>query len=144
MKVITNFLERKEQKRFRLERSVLVELSLSEIIKDVRKRFLAYNDRSLFIQRELEETCVDMAIDAYLAGVSYSKFIESGETVEKVRARADQDLKQSADALFDYWLFWGEYDAVFEELYHACASFIGRWWQLGLEKGVKRRRLRLY
>ena len=144
LNVITDFLKRKEAKKLRLERSMLVELSLVAIAKDARKSFFSYRERSLFVQRELEEMCIDVAIDAYLAGVAYSRFYVLGETEEDVRKRADTELNQFTEMLFDYWLFWGDYDAVLEELNHTCELFIERWWRVGLEKGTKRHRLRLH
>ena len=121
-----------------------MELTLTEVIKDARKRFLPFYDRSLYIRKELEETCIDVAIEAYLAGVSYSRFRHYGETEQKVSERAGREMKQFTDTLYDYWLFWGEYDAVLEELYVTCETFIERWWCFGFQKGVKRSRLRLH
>ncbi|MFA8440082.1 DUF2521 family protein [Pueribacillus sp. YX66] len=144
MNVITNFFERKEQKRLLFERNALMELTLTEVIKDARKRFLPYYDRSLYIQRELEETSIDVAIEAYLEGVSYSRFSHYGETEQMVRERAERVIQQFTNTLYDYWLFWGEYDVVLEELYFTCESFIELWWRIGYQKGVKRRRLRLH
>lgn len=144
MGIITNFFERKEQKQQSAERSALVELTLSEIIKDVRKSFFAFTDRSLYVQKELEETSVDVAIDAYLIGVSYSKFSAFGESEQQVLKRASKEIKTQVDTLLDYWLFWGEYDDSYNELYDTCRTFVERWWLVGFQKGTKRRRLRLH
>lgn len=144
MNVITNFFERREQKQLLFERKALMELTLPEVAKDVKKRFLPFHDRSSYVQKELEETGIDMAIEAYLVGASYSKFSYFGETEQQVRERAFKEIKQYTDALFDYWLFWGECDLVNEQLYYTCESFIERWWRSGFQKGEKRYRMRLH
>lgn len=140
MGVITNFFERKEQKQLMFEKRALMELTLSDVVKSVRKSFFAFTDRSEYVQKELEETSIDTAIDAYLNGVAYSKFHE--ETVEQVLKRAHTDIKEFAESLYDYWMLWSEYDYLSKELYVTCQTFVERWWLVGFQKGIKFRRLK--
>ncbi len=141
--VITSFFERREQKQILFERNALLDLTLHEIANDVRKRFMSFYDESLFIQQELEETCIDLAIEAYLVGASYSKFSFHGESEEQVLSRASSELKQFTDTLFDFWLFWSESEA-YEKLYVTCELFLKCWWQVGFKKGERRYRMRLH
>lgn len=140
--VITNFFERKEQKRLLFEQRALLELTLSDVAKSVRKSFFAFTDRSEFVRRELEETSIDTAIDAYLNGVSYSKFYDLGETEEQVSKRARKELNEFIEMLYDYWMLWSEYDDLPEELHKACQAFVEQWWRIGFQKGIKLQRLK--
>lgn len=140
--VITNFFERKEQKQLMLEQRALLELTLSDVAKSVRKHFFAFADRSEYVRKELEETSIDAAIDAYLNGVFYSKFYDLGETAEQVLKRAQSEVDEFINMLYDYWMLWSEYDYLSEELHQTCQTFIQRWWKTGFQKGIKLRRLK--
>lgn len=142
MSVITNFFERKEQKQLMFEQRALLELTLLDVAKSVRKSFFAFTDRSEYVRQELEETSIDTAIDAYLNGVSYSKFHEIGETEKQVSLRAQPEVNELIEMLYDYWMLWSEFDDLTEELHKACQSFVERWWNIGFQKGIKLRRLK--
>lgn len=144
MTVITNFLERKQEKQLNFERKALRELTLPDISKDVRKMFFPFFNDSVLFHKELEETSIDMAIEAYLIGANYSKFSFYGETEKEIRWRSRKEVKHYTDTLFDYWLFWCNSERVNESLYRACEAFIERWWGEGFQKGEKRHRLRLH
>lgn len=142
MTVITNFFERKEKKRLMHEERALLELTLSDVAKSARKHFLPFADRSEYVRKELEETSIDAAIDAYLNGVFYSKFYDLGETAEQVAKRAQPEINEFIEMLYDYWMLWSEYDYLSNELYKACQTFVERWWRIGFQKGIKLRRLK--
>ena len=145
LNVVTNFYERKQKKQLQFERGMLKELNLSKIEKDVRKQFSPFFYSSLLFQEDMEEVCVDMAIEAYLSGGSYSKFRYYGETAYEVRARSSHDRRLLALTLYDDWIFWlNGAERLAESLYGTCETFVDQWWREGLNKGEKRLRLRLH
>ncbi|RBW67791.1 DUF2521 family protein [Bacillus taeanensis] len=144
MKVITNFYEKKRKKRMQFERNMLKQLSLSKINKDVQLTFMPFLNSSLLMQEDLENICVDLAIEAYLIGAEFSKFGYYGEEREVVRRRSTNEENILISTLFDYWRFWNANNTPMEDsIWIACESFISKWWSEGFELGQKRRRLRL-
>lgn len=147
MAVITTFKEKRKEKQLKYERRMLRELSYEEIKKIVNEYFHHYFRVGLSFSSVIEEGCVDIAIETYLLGASYSKFGYYGESIEAVEARCYQQEKNYTDALYDFITYWGQIgeDAmVNESLYYACEHFVHRWWTEGFRKGEKRYKMRLH
>src|SRR5690606_25479624 len=147
MNVVTNFEKRKREKRLHYERSLLSELSISELKRSVLLHFGAGGFFiSPWLNESLEEACIDVAIEAFLVGGEMSRFSVYGESVDFIRHRCRSELNHCIDTLYHFWLYWDfEYDMLREEsIFVACNKFVDLWWQEGFEKGYRRHKLRLY
>ncbi|GIW49763.1 MAG: hypothetical protein KatS3mg080_0374 [Anoxybacillus sp.] len=94
------------------------------------------NDTSLFLNVS-KRYASDVAIEAYLIGAHYSRFIHYGESMETVRRRCIDEYMQLIYELYEHMKEYGE------DMYDACARYIDGWWKEGIEKGLRRLRLRL-
>ncbi|TLS35482.1 DUF2521 family protein [Pseudalkalibacillus caeni] len=145
MNVITTFKEKHRKKQMKFEKRVLMEISLEEITKDIQKIFSPFFSTSILYKGDIENLCIDIAIEAYLLGAEFSKFSYYGETIGQVRDRSYTFEQALIEALFDYWLFWKSSNQSSEEsIYTGCEAFVNKWWMEGFQNGVKRHRLRLH
>lgn len=143
--VITSFYEKQRYKQIEFERKMLRDISFAQIEEISKEHFAPYLHAVFGYQTPLEEVAIDYAVEAYLLGASLSRLGYFGESIEEVRRRSEQDEKQLARDLFDYWSYWTDADEpVLASIYASCESFIGHWWRSGFDKGEKRRRLRLH
>lgn len=145
--VLTTFKEKRREKQMKYERKMLREISLDILRTKVKDFFNPYLKHKRQPITAIEEGCLDVAIEAYLLGASYSKFGYHGENVEKVKTRCHVEEKYLIDTLYDYFLYWGaigENDLVHESFYMTCEAFIDYWWREGFHKGEKRYRMRLH
>ncbi len=141
--VITVFKERQRHKRLEFERRILIEISLKELTDNITEMFSPFFSDAILYKGDVENVCMDIAIEAYLLGAEYSKFSCRGESMEVVHKRCFKLEKALIDALFDYWLFWKTTDGLEDSLHLTCDVFVSSWWKAGCEKGIMRRRLRL-
>ncbi|MGP4082533.1 MULTISPECIES: DUF2521 family protein [Bacillaceae] len=145
MNVITTFRDRQYKKRITFERKVLRELSLNGIKTEFQRLFFPFLQYSLLFQDEIQDTCIDIAIEAYLLGAEYSKFGYHGESLDSIKERSAASEKRLYDTLFEYWQFWSYTpDHVLESLHMCCDAFVQRWWREGYENGQRRYRMRLH
>jgi hypothetical protein len=145
MNVVTSFKEKKREKEIAYERKILRELSLEQLRKRVYEYFADFYSTHRVFPSSVEDSCIDIAIEAFLLGASYSRFGYYGEPVTMVRHRCAKEEKYLVDTLFDVLCFWGNIDdaLINESLYYACEHYVGSWWIEGFEKGRKRWRLKL-
>jgi hypothetical protein len=73
MNVITSFKEKKREKEIKYERKMLRELSLNTLRAKVQQYFFPFYKGGRMFPSAIEEGCIDMAIEAYLLGASYSR-----------------------------------------------------------------------
>ena len=125
---------------------MLRDLSLEKLQKQANESFRPFYPGYHVLPSVIEDGCVDMAIEAYLLGASYSRFGYYGEPLEMVKKRSAQEEKYLMDALFDFLYFWGDLNdmQIGELLYDTCERYITYWWIEGFEKGKKRWRLKLH
>ncbi|WP_461201283.1 DUF2521 family protein [Anoxybacillus sp. TBDG-1] len=133
MGVLTSFTIKKLEKQLAYERNVLRDLSYRELCRLVRTYWQQY----IIVSEVMETICIDVAIEAYLIGAHYSRFIHYGESKETVRRRCIDEYMQLIDELYDRMKEYGD------DMYDACARYIDGWWKEGIEKGLRRQRLRL-
>ncbi|ANB55718.1 hypothetical protein GFC29_2930 [Anoxybacillus sp. B7M1] len=145
MSVITSFKEKKREKEIKYERKMLRELSLEKLQKQASESFRPFFQGKSTFPSAVEDGCIDMAIEAYLLGASYSRFGYYGEPIELVKKRSQHEEKYLTDALFDFLCFWTDLNDIHigEPLYYTCEGYISSWWTEGFEKGKKRWRLKL-
>ncbi|MDZ5474227.1 YbaK family protein [Bacillus sp. 31A1R] len=147
MNVITTFKEKKREKQFKYEKSVLRELSL-KLLKERVKHFFGSSrlTSGLISDSGIEEACYDIAIEAYLLGAHFSRFSRYGESIEVVRNRCKKEEKHLIDTLYNFLLYWGKgSEGVYSEsLFYMCEQYVNSWWLEGFTKGERRRKLRLH
>ncbi|WP_152446358.1 YbaK family protein [Bacillus sp. THAF10] len=147
MNVVTTFKEKRLEKQMKYERKMLREISLEVLRNKVKEFFSPYLKNKRQQVSVIEEGSLDVAIEAYLLGASYSKFGYHGETVEKVKTRCHIEEKYLVDTLYNYFLYWGlipENDLAHESFFMTCEAFTDYWWREGFQKGEKRYRMRLH
>ncbi|MFC0190535.1 DUF2521 family protein [Fictibacillus aquaticus] len=143
--VFTNFREKQKYKKEQFERKVLRDLSLTAIKKEIQRIFQPFFQYSLLYQQDLEDACIDMAIDAYLLGAAYSRLAYHGETLQSIKARSAQKEKNITDSLFEYWQFWcWGTEMMMESLHMCCEAYVQVWWMEGYRNGEKRYRMKLH
>ncbi|WP_041637602.1 DUF2521 family protein [Anoxybacillus flavithermus] len=133
MGILTSFTAKKLEKQLTDERNALRDLSYRELWQRTR----TYWKRYIVISECIETICIDVAIEAYLIGVHYSRFIYYGESTEAVRGRCIDEYTQLLYELYEHMKKYGD------DMYDACARYIDEWWKEGVEKGLRRQRLRL-
>lgn len=94
----------------------------------------------------IEDACLDVAIEAYLTGADYGRFIVGGETMEMTRKRCQQELAHFAETLYHLWLYldYGRCTLQDEAIFLVCEKFVDYWWKEGYEKAKRRYKLRLH
>ncbi|MDQ0220608.1 DUF2521 family protein [Peribacillus cavernae] len=147
MNVITTLREKQKEKQIKYDRKILRELSIETLKNRVKEFFSSDGMNGPYFMDVLEESCFDVAIEAFLLGANYSKFGHYGESVETARYRCSIEEKHLTDTLFNFILYWGKVgdnDMYNESLYYRCEAYVGAWWLEGFEKGEKRRKMRLH
>ncbi len=148
MNVITTFTSKRREKQLKTERKLLREISLKMLQESVRKHFGYLRIQGgEQMQQGFDEACYDVAIEAYLLGGKISKFGYSGEPLEFVQKRCEDELKHYVDTIYNFWLYWSEIgvsEGVDDSFYYSCEHFIMTWWSEGYENGLKRHKLRMH
>ncbi|GAE32900.1 YbaK family protein [Halalkalibacter hemicellulosilyticus] len=143
--VVTTLADKRREKQWKFERSVLKSLSLKELKKDVQWHFESVFPAYMLSHPFLVDPCMDMAIDAYLLGADYAKFGYYGESEMDVKKRCDEELTEITHMVFymmQGWLTDTEY--VLDSLKVATDAFVHNWWIKGFREGEKRYRMRLH
>jgi len=145
MSVILSFKDKKREKEITYERKMLRELSLEQLRNRVDEYFGHFYPVNRIFPSSVEDGCIDVAIEAFLLGASYSRFGYYGESSEEVKRRCIKEERYLVNTLFDVFCFWGNIDdnLVGESLYYACEHYVSTWWEEGFEKGRRRWRLKL-
>ncbi|MGG3937705.1 DUF2521 family protein [Anoxybacillus kestanbolensis] len=133
MEIITSFTIKKLEKQLAYERNVLKDLSYRELCRRVRTYWQQY----MIVSEVMETICIDMAIEAYLLGAHYSRFTYYGESIETVKSRCINEYEQLIHELYEHMKLCRD------SMYDTCARYVDVWWREGIEKGLRRQRLRL-
>jgi hypothetical protein len=146
LSVVTTFQEKKRQKRLQYEKKLLRELSLKLLQEHVKEQFSPYVHPTYVYYLAIEDGCIDVAIESYLLGASFSRFGYFGETVNEVKDRSYQEMSGYIDYLYDFINTWlgKTRDMSTEDLYFTCEGYINYWWEKGFLEGLKKIRLRLH
>jgi hypothetical protein len=144
--IITTFQEKKRVKRLQFEKKLLRELSLQQLQEGVKQNFQEYVHPTYVYYLAIEDGCVDIAIESYLLGASYSRFGYFGETTHEVKNRSYKEISGYVDYLYDFINTWlgRTSDMSTEGLYLSCDYYINHWWEIGFTEGLKKFRLRLH
>ncbi|CEG25289.1 DUF2521 family protein [Bacillus sp. B-jedd] len=147
MNVITTFTEKRRAKQIKYERSVLKDISITELKKKVQEYFGSVRLASgLFQNSGIQEACYDVALEAFLLGANFSKFSFAGEKLEMILSRCEAEETHLIDTLYNFLLYWGAGDEGIysESLYLSCEQYVRAWWMDGYEKARRRQKLRLH
>ncbi|ASB63684.1 uncharacterized protein S101413_00186 [Bacillus velezensis] len=122
MAEVLSFSDVKRQKDYELEKSLLKELSLTQIIQSVKA---CLTPLFPFLQDEngiLSEGCIDFAIEAYLLGGRFGVFGYYGESLQRANARSAEEEEELTADFFEYLCNWTheQYSSVEQkEVYEA-------------------------
>ncbi|MFC0559036.1 YbaK family protein [Halalkalibacter alkalisediminis] len=142
---VTVLSDKRREKQWKFERSVLKNLSLKDLKADVEQHFKPVVPFHFLSHPFLLDPCMDMAIDAFLLGAEYGKFGYLGESEKQVKERCDDDLTEISHCIFNLlqgWLLDSDY--LLDSLQIATEAFVEQWWAKGFREGEKRYRLRLH
>ncbi|OAK69042.1 DUF2521 family protein [Lederbergia galactosidilytica] len=145
MNNVASFSEKRREKQLTYERKLLRNLSIDELRKSVLRHMKTVGV-GIFGEDGLEEACFDIAIEAYLNGGEYSRFILYGETLAMIKERCYEDRSHFINTLYNFWLYWDYGQKLIEEkpTYEACEIFVNHWWSRGFKEGEQRYKLRLH
>ncbi|XYJ22910.1 DUF2521 family protein [Bacillus velezensis] len=146
MAEVLSFSDVKRQKDFELEKSLLKELSLTQIIQSVKA---CLTPLFPFLQDEngiLSEGCIDFAIEAYLLGGRFGVFGYYGESLQRANARsAEEEEELTADFLNIFAI--GRMSNIpplnKKKSLKRPARFINSWWTEGFLQREKQCKLRM-
>ncbi|MEC1621489.1 DUF2521 family protein [Bacillus mojavensis] len=146
MAEVLSFMDVKRQKDFELEKNLLKELSLRQIIQSVKA---CLTPLFPFLQDErdvMTEGCIDFAIEAYLLGGRFGVFGYYGESMQSVSARSAREEEELRLEFFEYLYHWThEQYSTFDKntVYEAARKFIKDWWTEGFVQREKQCKLRM-
>lgn len=134
-------------KQLAFERNLLRELTFTEVQNDVAMRFKRFFHSFQVYESAIKEEAVEQAMEAYLLGAEASQFILMGESMEEIQKRYESELGTITLDFFDYLEYWQQASGIngwfVVKAEKSCGDFIDTWWKIGLERGERRRRLRL-
>lgn len=146
MAEVLSFMDVKRQKDFELEKNLLKELSLRQIIQSVKDCLeplfpFLHDERDI-----ITEGCIDFAIEAYLLGGRFGIFGYYGESMQSISARSAREEEELRMEFFDYLYNWiHEQYATFDKntVYEEARKFIKDWWTAGFVQREKQCKLRM-
>lgn len=142
---VTVLSDKRREKQWKFERSILKNLSLKDLKINVEEHFKPVVPFHFLSHPFLIDPCMDMAIDAFLVGAEYGKFGYLGESEKQVKGRCDDDLTEISHCIFNLlqgWLLDSDY--LLDSLQISTEAFVDHWWTKGFREGEKRYRLRLH
>lgn len=100
MAEVLSFMDVKRQKDFELEKNLLKELSLRQIIQSVKDCLeplfpFLHDERDI-----ITEGCIDFAIEAYLLGGRFGIFGYYGESMQSISARSAREEEEPTYGVF--------------------------------------------
>ncbi|MCL6428247.1 MULTISPECIES: YbaK family protein [Bacillus] len=146
MAEVLSFMDVKRQKDFELEKNLLKELSLRQIIQSVKDCLeplfpFLHDERDI-----ITEGCIDFAIEAYLLGGRFGIFGYYGESMKSISARSAREEEELRMEFFDYLYNWihEQYSTLDKNtVYEAARKFIKDWWTAGFVQREKQCKLRM-
>lgn len=135
-------------KQIQFERSLLQELTLHEVKQDVSNVFQKLFHSYTVFESAIQEEAIEQAMEAYLLGAEGSQFLLLGEDQHDVMKRYEVELNTISKDFADYLDYWHHatesHSWLIQRAESMCQTFFIRWWKAGLERGERRRRLKLY
>lgn len=145
MNVIFTLGERRKEKQWKYQRGMLRALSITNMKKDVQRRFFAHDVTETVSRLYLSDLCLDMGIDAYLLGAEYARFGHYGESEFAAMQRCIGEIQAIIDQTVAQFTAWMKLDDAQESLYKEVANgYIHEWWRQGFTEGKKKYSMRLH
>ncbi|MGY4691785.1 DUF2521 family protein [Salibacterium sp. K-3] len=146
MGVVISLEPHRIKKEWREEKRLLQDLQVQEIKETAEKVFIPVFDHFQFSYSFLEEACMDLALEAFLSGGKYSRYVEDRALPFKFQVQAAAAIGLIASELYEFMVCWVEEDPDDEQpvMKEAVESFITYWWKRGLEAGVRRKLLHFH
>jgi hypothetical protein len=145
MNVIFTLGEKRKQKQWKYQRSMLRSLSVNEMKKDIQRRFFAHSIEETVSQLYLQDFCLDIGIDAYLLGAEYARFGYYGESEFAVMQRCAEEISAQIEHTAAQFTAWMNLDEAQAEVYKEVATgYIYEWWRKGFDEGKKKYQLKLH
>lgn len=141
--VVMTLAKRRQEKQWDFERRVLHRLSLPQLKSEIESNFRSVVPVHFLMHPFLLDPCMDMMIDVYLIGASYSKFRYMGECEKQIFLRCEDEIMHSKHVLFSVLQGWTfEYEEAVHMLYDKIDEITICWWKRGLGEGETLYRLR--
>ncbi|MCR6098221.1 DUF2521 family protein [Salipaludibacillus agaradhaerens] len=145
MNVIFTLGEKRKEKQWKYQRSMLRTLSINDMKKDVQRRFFAHEMEETVSQLYLQDFCLDVGIDAFLLGAEFARFGYYGEPEFTVMRRCAGEINMQIDQTVAQFVAWLKLDDAQTAVYKEVATgFIYEWWRQGFDEGRKRHQLKLH
>lgn len=145
MNVIFTLGEKRKEKQWKYQRSILRTLAVNDMKKDVQRRFFAYDMEETVSQLYLQDFCLDVGIDAYLLGADFARFGFYGESEFSVMQRCAGEINALIEQTAAQFTAWLNLDEAQSSVYKEVATgYIYEWWRKGFDEGKKRLQLRLH
>ncbi|WP_158282301.1 DUF2521 family protein [Salipaludibacillus keqinensis] len=145
MNVIFTLGEKRKEKQWKYQRTMLRSLQISNMKKDVQRRFFAHEVQETVSQLYLQDFCLDVGIDAYLLGAEFARFGYYGESEFMVMQRCAGEIMAQIDQTVAQFSAWLNLDEPQADVYKEVATgYIYEWWRQGFDEGKKRYHLRLH
>ncbi|SFQ18973.1 DUF2521 family protein [Salibacterium halotolerans] len=143
MGIVISLEPHRIKKEWKEEKRLLQDLDVQEVKSTAEKVFTPVFHRFQFPYTFLEEACVDLALESFLSGGKYSRYVEGRALPFTFQVQAAAAVGEIAGELYEFMQCWVEDDpgCYLKEMKEAVDSFIVYWWKRGLETGVRRQPL---
>ncbi|SDI07779.1 Protein of unknown function [Alteribacillus persepolensis] len=144
MGIVVSLEPHRVKKEWQEEKKLLQYLRVEEIQVTAEKMFVPVFSQFHFPYSFLEEACLDMALEAFLSGGKFSRYVENGELEFRFKMQAVLAINKITTELHDFMSGWVEEPAAKRsDLKDIVEVFITYWWKRGLQAGTQRSLLRL-
>ncbi|RSL28937.1 DUF2521 family protein [Salibacterium salarium] len=146
MGIVISLEPHRIKKEWLEEKKLLQNVQVKEIQATAEKVFVPVFKYFNFPYSFLEEACMDLALEAFLSGGKFSRYVENGALVFKFQVQAALEIGRISKELHEFMKSWVDDDPACEspEVKEAVESYIAFWWKRGLEAGTKRQLLRYH
>ncbi|MFD2707261.1 DUF2521 family protein [Salibacterium lacus] len=140
MGIVISLEPHRIQKEWKEEKRLLQDLDAQEVKATAEKVFTPVFHRFEFSYSFLEEACMDLALEAFLSGGKFSRYVENRALPFTFQLQAAAAAGGIAEELYEFMQCWVEDDpgCYYKEMKEAVDSFIMYWWKRGLETGVRK------
>ncbi|MFZ4454432.1 DUF2521 family protein [Salibacterium aidingense] len=146
MGVVISLEPHRIKREWEQEKKLLQDIQVQEVQATAKKVFIPVFEYFQFPYSFLEEACMDLALEAFLSGGKFSRYVEDRALPFKFQVQAAATIGLIAKELHEFIKSWVDEDPACDraEMKEAVESFITYWWKRGLEAGTRRQLLRFH